>query len=1442
MNIEASQYRSLSIAYGLTILILVAATLIRLAVDPWIGDQAPFGTYLVSILIVAWYFGLGPTILAFTLSVLAVQWLFEPPGGLSVLGNAGWANIVVVSMFGIALGRMRQRVLQSQAATELHAGELARRHEQLRITLASIGDAVITTDTSRRITMMNSVAESLTGWSNTEAVGMLLDDVFQIVNEETRERVESPAHRVLQQGVIVGLANHTVLIARDGQEHPIDDSAAPVLSRTGEIVGCVLVFRDVSERHKQDRKLRLSEERYRALISATAQIVWTTDVHGQVVEDSPSWRAFTGQTHEQWLGSGWLDAIHPDDRQQAAKVWAAAVENRTAYEIEYRVRSTQGDYRWTWARGVPVLEANGSIREWVGINMDITDRKLADVRIRESELRYRLIGEVANDAIWDWDLLTNEVNWNEGVQRRFGYTQEQIGASADWWSDRIHTDDRARILESIHHAIDAAQPRWSDEYRFRCSDGDYAYVLDRGRIIVNDSDQAVRMIGSMLDITEQRRSVNRQRFFADLATATQPLIEPSEITNVTARLLAEYLDVNRCAYAEIDAESIFVITGDYSRDVPSIVGRWPVSSFGKACEQAMLAGEAYVVSDAESDLRLSAEDRHAYRATNIRAVICIPLLKAGTFTAAMAVHQNTPRVWSDDEVHLVTTVVGRCWEALERARTTRQLRESEQRYRILTEVSPQTVWVASSAGEMIYCNQWWYDYTGLSEAETLGLGWLEAVQPEHREAIIQQWPTAEDEDPEWESEIPFRRRDGEYRWHLARGRRIYDVASASFQWHGVAIDVHDRKEANERERFLMADAVLAHAKFRAIFDQSPIFAGILDLNGKVMEVNRHCLEGTGYKSEELLGHPFWACGWWQGSDDVMHKIREATHRAAEGVPSRYVLPYWIADGRQRVVDFAIHPIRDESGTIVFLYPTGTDATERLETEARMKAHEQRFRTLVEQVKDYAIFMTDARGRPTSWNEGVERVLGFAESEFLGQEITSTIFTLEDQAQDVPQRELDEAAASGHASDDRWMRRRDGTAFWASGVTTALRNEQNELLGYMKVMRDQTERKHLEDELRQLATDLSEADRRKDEFLATLAHELRNPLAPIRTGLELMKLASDDPDVMEQTRTLMEGQTRQLVRLVDDLLDVSRITRGRIALRREPTRIGDVMSSAVAAVQPLIDQARHTLHINLPDEPVILEADSTRLAQIVSNLLSNAARYTPEGGEIWLTVRREENDVVVEVRDTGIGIPEAMHDRIFEMFTQVDQSFERSHGGLGIGLTLVKRLVELHGGTITVQSAGPLQGSKFLVRLPSTPSQPERTVPIESEPLTHHRLRVLVVDDNQDAASTLRLVIQSLGHQCDMAFSGHETLDIGERIQPDIILMDLGMPGMNGLETAHLVRQTEWGQSITLVALTGWGQEEDKMRSRRAGFDYHLTKPAEPSTIVQLLRSVTPGNN
>jgi PAS domain S-box-containing protein len=598
-----------------------------------------------------------------------------------------------------------------------------------------------------------------------------------------------------------------------------------------------------------------------------------------------------------------------------------------------------------------------------------------------------------------------------------------------------------------------------------------------------------------------------------------------------------------------------------------------------------------------------------------------------------------------------------------------------------------------------------------------------------------------------------------------------------------------------------------------------------DAEGRVTFLNGVAEALTGWPRGEALGRPL---------PEVFHVVHERTREPVENPALRALregtitglanLTVLIArDGTERPIADSTAPIRDDSGTpvgAVLVFRDVADRQDAEEAKARLAA-------IVESSED-AIVSKTLDGVIRSWNAGAERLFGYTAAEAVGRPITLII----------PPERLDEELEI-LARIRRGVRvehfetvrvNKQGRRIDISLMVSPVRDGAGRVVGASKIARDVTDRKRAEEALR-------EADRRKDEFIALLAHELRNPLATLRNGLQVLRMAAGDANTVARSRAMMDRQLGHVVRLIDDLLDVSRINRNKMELRRSRVLLEDVVSSAVETARPLIDDGGHELGVSLPPEPVFLDADLTRLAQVFSNLLTNSAKYTERGGRIWLAARRQGGNVVVSVRDTGIGIPAESLPHIFDMFSQVGRSIERSTGGLGIGLALVKGLVEMHGGTVTAESGGQGQGSTFAVLLPVLESS-SGPLPVEAPDEGRAALgpqrRILVVDDNRDSATSMAMMLKLMANEVRTAHDGIEAVEAAERFRPGVILMDVGMPRLNGYEATRRIREQPWGRDVTIIALTGWGQEGDKERSREAGCDGHLVKPVNLSDLEKML--------
>ena len=477
--------------------------------------------------------------------------------------------------------------------------------------------------------------------------------------------------------------------------------------------------------------------------------------------------------------------------------------------------------------------------------------------------------------------------------------------------------------------------------------------------------------------------------------------------------------------------------------------------------------------------------------------------------------------------------------------------------------------------------------------------------------------------------------------------------------------------------------------------------------------------------------------------------------------------------------------------------------------------------------DDAIISKTLDGIITTWNRGAQRIFGYTPEEAIGQPITMLIPDDRKDEEVMILARLRRGDRIEHYETIRMAK--DGHLLDISVTISPVRDERGVVIGASKVARDVTLQKRIQRELQH-------ADERKNEFLAILAHELRNPLGPIRHAVKILRARTPNPDELSWATNIIDRQTEHMTRLVDDLLDVSRITRGTLELRRERVDVAAILKHVVEASSALLERNHHQLKVTAPSQPLYVEGDLTRLTQVVTNLLDNAAKYTDPGGKVWLSGEREGDMAVIRVKDSGIGIPSEMQPRIFDMFTQSVPSLERAQGGLGVGLALVERLVKLHGGTVTAYSAGAGQGSQFTIRLPV--AQAQKATAAERREATvgpaEIRCRVLVVDDNVDSVDSLAMLLRMMGHEVETASDGEAALQKAEAFHPDVAILDIGLPKVNGYDLAKQIRQRPWAKDTVLVALTGWGQAQHRRRSVEAGFNHHLTKPVEFDVLQQIL--------
>jgi PAS domain S-box-containing protein len=720
-------------------------------------------------------------------------------------------------------------------------------------------------------------------------------------------------------------------------------------------------------------------------------------------------------------------------------------------------------------------------------------------------------------------------------------------------------------------------------------------------------------------------------------------------------------------------------------------------------------------------------------------------------------------------------------------------------------------------------------------------------------------------------EIVIERPDGTRRNALAHASPMRDDMGQVIGAVNVLVDVTDRDRAEQTQRHM---AAIVESSDDAIVSKS--------LTGVVRSWNSGAQRLFGYTPQEIIGQPITIII----PPERQHEEEAILSRLRRGERIEHYDTIRVTkDGRRLDISLTISPIRDANGKVVAVSKVARDITAKKQAEQGLMLLKDELAAQLADLRrlhDMSMRLSKTLDLKVILDETLRTVVAIENTDmgmiFLADPETgllklSTSLGFDPDFMSLVQRVPSGVGAVGVCyaekrrvivedteTDPIYNDYRDATrlAGFRAVQCTPLITRTGRLVGvlstHFRSPRKPSDRAmHLVDlcarqaiefiENARLYSELQSSNRSKDEFLAVLAHELRNPLAPIRNSLHILRLSGELTPAGEKIQEVMERQVDHLVRMVDDLLEVSRISRGKIELRRKPIELATAILNAVETSRPLIDEAGHQLAISIPPQPITLNADSVRLSQIIANLLNNAAKYTDPGGQIWLTAQPEGDDVAISIRDTGIGIPSEKLSHVFEMFAQIQPAGRRTAGGLGIGLTLVKRLTEMHGGHVEVASDGPGQGSEFTIRLPlekSLSEPPAAAEPRLPDPRTAlAERRILVVDDNRDAADSLGLFLKFMGAAVHVAYDGAGALEALPTFRPEIVLLDVGMPVLNGFEVARRMRQLPQGQNVLLVAVTGWGQEEDRRRTADAGFDQHLVKPVDPIMLQNLLATFDP---
>jgi PAS domain S-box-containing protein len=1024
----------------------------------------------------------------------------------------------------------------------------------------------------------------------------------------------------------------------------------------------------------------------------------------------------------------------PEDQDFIVNEFFPRVLREGRAEVEIRLRHFKtGEAIWMIYNVFYIRGENNQPVGLATVSRNVTERKRveaernqAEATLRENEERFRTLAATVPQLIWtatpdgSVDYLSEQ--WADYI----GLPPERL---YDWnWQQVVHPDDLPTTLHDWQHSLQSGEPL-EIQHRFRYHTGEWRWQLVRGIPVKDETGQVTKWVGTCTDIHESELWKQDAQFLSDLSEAIRTIDHADNLMTTAIEMIGQYLQLKRCYFAQTDeANDRAWITSDYHDDsLPSLVGEHLLSHYPSVVLELLRSGRLYISNDNKRDPRSVDCYTTVYEPLAIRAHVVVPFFMDGRWAVNLIAATNEPRQWQEREINLLETAAERIWLAVEKLRSEVALRESEDRYRALTELSPQLVFMSRADGFITYVNQWGLDFTGRSLSELQGDGWSECIHPEYRDRVYEAWMTATSHVSDYNIEILFRRADGVYRWLYNRALPVTNDTGEIEYWIGVAIDITDRKQAELALRESEAIARTRAEELEALMEVVPV-------------------------------------GIWLAHDP---------------------------DCRQVTVNRAAYNL-----------------------------------------------MRAEPGDPTTATSA-DGVYPFK-------------FKLQSKGQDIPAEELSLQKAGRTGQEiiqEAELVFEDGVVHYMYGRAVPLRNEAGNVRGVIGAYVDISERKQAEAEREQLLAreqaareEAERANRIKDEFLAVLSHELRSPLNPILGWSRLLQNGKLDESKTKQALATIERNAKLQSELIEDLLDVSRILQGKLSLTVSSVNLASTIQSAIETVRLAAEAKSIAIETRLDPKAGLISGDLTRLQQVVWNLLSNAVKFTPIGGRVTVQLEQVNAYAQIIVRDTGKGISPDFLPYVFDYFRQADSTTTRKFGGLGLGLAIVRHLVELHGGTVRVESPGEGQGATFTVRLPLmlTPSNLNQSESLPKHPLDLSGIRILVVEDEIDARELLMFLLEQQGAQVIAATSAHEALLLLTQSRPNILISDIGMPDMDGYMLIQQVRKLtpEQGGQIPAIALTAYAGEINQQQALAAGFQKHISKPVEPEELFHLISSLT----
>ncbi len=1421
---EAGRLQSYIIA-----LVAVAAAFVLTDATWPLLRPTPWSFFFVAVMASAWFGGSGPSLLTVGLAAILGQYfLLEPLGSLKTSRDSIAPTIVFA---GVSLGFN----LFALARRRAEAFERAER-SRFQATVMSIGDGVIATDPAGRVTFLNGIAEELTGWKKQEAVGRPLEEVFVIRNEGTRRPTPNPVRKVLETGRIEGLANHTILVARGGAERPIDDSAAPIKGERGELVGVVLVFRDVTAKHEAEKALAKSAEFNRRVVASSPDCLKVLDLDGRLIPMNDFGCELSEADEFALLpGGNWVELWPEELRPVVGQTLEAAKRGETA-SFQGRGPAVHGTAKWWDVTISPILSEGGTPQQLLAVARDITGRREADARLarlheeeRAAHGRAVRILESITDAFFAVDHAWRFTYLNPQAEPQLQRSLGDLLGKVIWEEfpaavgTRFEQEYRVAVAEHRSVTFEEYYPApldaWFEVHAYPSEDGLSVYfrdVTDRKRI-------------------EQQLRAGEERYRTLFNSIDEGFGVIEMILDAEGRPFDyRFLEVNPAFEGHTGLKGV---VGRTMRELAPDLDEFWFETYGRVAatgESVRFVSEAKALEDRWFDV-------FAFRPgdTNDGRV-------------AVLFNNISPRKRAEEE----------------RERLLREVQTEQERLADVFQSAPSFMCVLQGPDHV---------FERVNDRYLHLVGHRDLLGKPVREAL-----------PEVAGQGFFRMLDGVYqtgeafvgsevRILLQRDpNRLPEERFVDFVYQPLrdldgkvggiivqGIDLTDRKTAEEelRSKTERLNLLVENIKDYAVV--------ITDPAGTITEWQGGAERITGFMAAEAIGRKSHLIFTPEDCTGLRpeHEMTQAVE-LGRAEDKRWHIK---KDGSRFFADGVMTALFTEAGSLrgfgkVFKDATGEkraeEATRRRTFQVQKlaeisnrinSAHD--VRSVIGVVTEEARNLVDAHQAATSMaadpqhpepiqivatsKKSLEGSLPFVASSWALDERNwknQPIRLTRGELEADPRWRSSAQRAAGGANPDGWLSAplmgRNGKSM---GIIQLAGKDDGEFTDDDEVILVQLSRlAAIAIENAKLYDELRSNDQRKDEFLAMLAHELRNPLAAISNAVGVTT-RSGQQEHIDWSMEVITRQMRHLTRLIDDLLDVSRISRGKIQLRKDILDVTPILDSAVATVKPLADERKHRIDVAIERGGLWIDADPTRLEQVVVNLLNNAAKYSENAGQISLVARTEGNNVVITVKDRGVGIPPEKLPGMFELFAQGDRSLARSEGGLGIGLTVVKKLVEMHSGSIAATSAGVGLGSEFTIILPAAP-KPTAPKPTVSgpRPTTSKKARILVVDDNVDTARGMARLLKLMGHEVRTSHDGHEALEHAREFEPEIILLDIGLPGMDGYEVASRLRQEEPCKDSLIVAVSGYGQDEDRRRSREAGFDHHLIKPLDHDALISLL--------